>query len=269
MQMKRKIFIPLRDLRKSCGITVEEMATRLGVTKQAISRWELGQSYPELHYLPQIAEMCNVSTDFLLSYKPPSLEITNEDEATLKNKYFWKPTINLILSHVLKYLPPIKPLRVLEIGCDDGYCALALARLGYIVTAFDNSAIKIEKIKQLAKLIKVNVSLSRENLLDYAFDGQFDIIYSLGALKAVAIRDRASIFEKIKNHTNENGINIFETVAQKNFDRYDFAENDFVWKSGELFSFYADWQYEIMDKSILTDDNSNPRYKNFIVARKM
>lgn len=46
MQMKRKIFIPLRDLRKSCGITVEEMATRLGVTKQAISRWELGQSYP-------------------------------------------------------------------------------------------------------------------------------------------------------------------------------------------------------------------------------
>ncbi|MBR0288233.1 MAG: helix-turn-helix domain-containing protein, partial [Selenomonadaceae bacterium] len=250
--MKRKIFIPLRDLRKSCGITVEEMATRLGVTKQAISRWELGQSYPELHYLPQIAEMCNVSTDFLLSYKPPNLEITNDDEATLKNKYFWKPTINLILSYVLKYLPPTKPLRVLEIGCDDGYCALALARLGYIVTAFDNSAIKIEKIKQLAKLIKVNVSLSRENLLDYAFDGQFDIIYSLGALKAVAIRDRASIFEKIKSHTNENGINIFETVAQKNFDRYDFAENDFVWKSGELFSFYADWQYEIMEESILT-----------------
>ena len=45
------------------------------------------------------------------------------------------------------------------------------------------------------------------------------------------MRDRAGIFEKIKNHTNENGINIFETVAQKNFDRYDFAEDDFVWKN--------------------------------------
>ena len=267
--MRKKIFIPLRELRKNSGITLEEIATRLGVTRQAVSRWERGQSYPELNQLPKLAEMFNVSTDFLLSYKPLNLEIENDDEELLKKKYFWKPTINLILVNVLKYLPPTKPLKVLEIGCDDGYCALALARLGYIVTAFDNSAIKIEKIKQLAKLIKVNVSLSRENLLDYAFDGQFDIIYSLGALKAVAIRDRASIFEKIKSHTNENGINIFETVAQKNFDRYDFAENDFVWKSGELFSFYADWQYEIMEESILTDDKSNPRYKNFIVARKM
>lgn len=222
-----------------------------------------------MHYLPQIAEMCNVSTDFLLSYKPPSLEITSDDEATLKNKYFWKPTINLILSHVLKFLPPTKPLKVLEIGCDDGYCALALARLGYIVTAFDNSTIKIEKIKQLAKLIKVKIDLTRENLLDYAFEENFDIIYSLAALNQVAIRDRAGIFEKIKSHTKENGINIFETIAQKNFERYDFAENDFVWKSGELFSFYTDWQYEVIEESILTDDKTNLRYKNFVVARKI
>ena len=265
MQMKRKIFIPLRDLRKSCGITVEEMATRLGVTKQAISRWELGQSYPELHYLPQIAEMCNVSTDFLLSYKPPSLEITNDDEATLKNKYFWKPTINLILSYVLKYLPPTKPLRVLEIGCDDGYCALALARLGYIVTAFDKSAIKIEKARQLAKLIKVKIELTQEHLLDYDFDSKFDVIYSFTGLNGVAIRDRAALFEKIKDHTNENGLNIFETVVSKNLEQHRLQSDEYLWKSGELFGFYSDWKYEVMEEQSIADK----KYRNFIVSRKI
>lgn len=265
MQMKRKIFIPLRDLRKSCGITVEEMATRLGVTKQAISRWELGQSYPELHYLPQIAEMFNVSTDFLLSYKPPSLEITNDDEELLKKKYFWKPTINLILSYVLKYLPPTKPLRVLEIDCDDGYCALALARLGYIVTAFDNSAIKIEKVRQLAKLIKVKIELTQEHLLDYDFYSKFDVIYSFTGLNRVAIRDRAAFFEKIKDHTNENGLNIFETVVSKNLEQYRLQNDEYFWKSGELFGFYSDWNYEVMEEQMIT----NKKYKNFMVSRKI
>lgn len=263
--MKKKIFMPLRELRKSCGITTEEMATRLGITKQAISRWELGQTYPELHYLPKIAEMFSVSTDFLLNYKPKSVEITHDDEELFKSKYFWKPTVNLILNQVLNLIPPTKPLRVLEMSCDDGYCALALARLGYIVTAFDKSAIKIEKARQIAKLIKTKIEFAQENLLDYDFVGSFDVIYSLTGLNSVAIRDRAALFEKIKSHTNENGLNIFETVVNKNLEKYRLQSDEYFWKSGELFGFYSDWKYEVMEEQIITSET----YKNFIVSRKI
>ena len=267
--MRKKIFIPLRELRKNSGITLEEIATRLGVTRQAVSRWERGQSYPELNQLPKLAEMFNVSTDFLLSYKPLNLEIENDDEELLKKKYFWKPTINLILVNVLKYLPPTKPLKVLEIGCDDGYCALALARQGYIVTGLESSAIKIEKIKQLAKIIRINIDLIQENILDYEFDDTYDLIYSFNVLETLAKRDRARIFEKIKSQTRNGGLNIFETVAYKNFERYETAEDDYAWKSGELFGIYYDWKYEVMDETFFADDKTNQRYKNFIVARKM
>ncbi|MBR0289674.1 MAG: helix-turn-helix domain-containing protein [Selenomonadaceae bacterium] len=263
--MRKKIFMPLRELRKSCRITTEEMATRLGVTKQAISRWELGQTYPELHYLPKIAAMFNVSIDFLLSYKPEIVKIANEDEELFKSKYFWKPSVNLILNSVLNQIPPTKPLRVLEMACDDGYCALVLARLGYIVTAFDNSAIKIERARQLAKLIRVKIELTQDNLLDYDFVGRFDVIYSLNGLNGVAIRDRAALFEKIKSHTNENGLNIFETVASKNFEQSLFQKNEYLWKSGELFGFYTDWKYEVMEEQIIAGGD----YKNFMVSRKI
>lgn len=263
--MGKKIFMPLRELRKSCGITTEEMATHLGVTKQAISRWELGQTYPELHYLPKIAAMFNVSIDFLLNYKPESVEIMNEDEELLKSKYFWKPTVNLILNNILNLIPPTKPLRVLEMSCDDGYCALALARLGYIVTAFDKSAIKIEQARRLAKLIKVKIEFTQENLLDYDFVGRFDLIYSLNGLNGVAIRDRATLFEKIKSHTNENGLNIFETVASKNLEKYRLQSDEYLWKSGELFGFYTDWKYEVIEEQIIASEDC----KNFIVSRKI
>ena len=264
--MGKKIFMPLRELRKSCGITTEEMATHLGVTKQAISRWELGHTYPELHYLPKIAAMFNVSVDFLLNYKPESVKkITNADEELLKSKYFWKSTVNLILNNVLNLIPPMKPLKVLEMSCDDGYCALALARLGYIVTAFDKSAIKIEQARRLAKLIKVKIEFTQENLLDYDFVDRFDLIYSLNGLTGVAIRDRATLFEKIKSHTNENGLNIFETVASKNLEKYRLQSDEYLWKSGELFGFYTDWKYEVIEEQIIAGEDC----KNFIVSRKI
>jgi len=43
MTLGEKIYA----LRKERGITQEELADRLGVSRQAVSKWELGQGYPE------------------------------------------------------------------------------------------------------------------------------------------------------------------------------------------------------------------------------
>ena len=53
--------------RKEKGITQEEMAERLGVTPQAVSKWENDISYPDILLLPKIAEILDVSVDVLLS----------------------------------------------------------------------------------------------------------------------------------------------------------------------------------------------------------
>lgn len=63
--------------RKEKGITQEELANYLGVSKPAVSKWESGQSYPDITLLPVLAAYFNRSVDDLLGYEKqmPSEEI--------------------------------------------------------------------------------------------------------------------------------------------------------------------------------------------------
>ena len=57
----------LVQLRKREGYTQEEVADRLEVSRQAISRWEMGTAVPDSSNLLQISKLFNVSTDYLLN----------------------------------------------------------------------------------------------------------------------------------------------------------------------------------------------------------
>lgn len=65
--MRTSIGNRISQLRKENGITQEEMAEKLGVTPQAVSKWENDISYPDILLLPKIAEMLGVTVDELLS----------------------------------------------------------------------------------------------------------------------------------------------------------------------------------------------------------
>ena len=54
--------------RKERKMTQEDLANYLGVSKAAISKWETGQSYPDLALLPSIAAYFNLSVDELIGY---------------------------------------------------------------------------------------------------------------------------------------------------------------------------------------------------------
>ena len=56
----------LANLRRAQNYTQEQFANLLGVTRQAVSRWESGIAYPETDKLIKIAEMFDCSTDYLL-----------------------------------------------------------------------------------------------------------------------------------------------------------------------------------------------------------
>lgn len=56
----------IKTLRKKMDITQEELAERLGVSYQAVSKWETNSSYPDITMLPILANLFNITTDELL-----------------------------------------------------------------------------------------------------------------------------------------------------------------------------------------------------------
>ncbi|MCI5924844.1 MAG: helix-turn-helix transcriptional regulator [Oscillospiraceae bacterium] len=77
--------------RKEKGYTQEEIAERLGITAQAVSKWENDTSCPDISLLPALAEMLGTTVDALLSGKTsdtlrvlPPEERRSIDEMTLR-----------------------------------------------------------------------------------------------------------------------------------------------------------------------------------------
>ena len=54
------------DLRKKAGWSQEELADKLGVSRQSVSKWEGAQSIPDMNKILQLSELFGVSTDYLL-----------------------------------------------------------------------------------------------------------------------------------------------------------------------------------------------------------
>ena len=65
--------------RKRLGLTQDRLAEQLGVTAQAVSKWENDQSCPDITMLPKLAEIFSISTDALLGIETVhEAEVVNE-----------------------------------------------------------------------------------------------------------------------------------------------------------------------------------------------
>ncbi len=79
--MKLHIGEAIRRLRKEAGLTQEQLADKLGVSYQSVSRWELGVTYPDMELLPALTECFGVSADVLLGI--PKVQREQEAEKAL------------------------------------------------------------------------------------------------------------------------------------------------------------------------------------------
>ena len=68
----------LIDLRKKNGWSQEELAEKLNVSRQAVSKWEGAQSVPDMSRIIQLSELFGVSTDYLLKDNIGQVEPSQE-----------------------------------------------------------------------------------------------------------------------------------------------------------------------------------------------
>ena len=94
----------LIDLRKKQGLSQEELGYKLNVTRQTVSKWELGQTTPEMDKLIEISKLFNVSIDELLNNEEietdanPIIETQTKEKKNIREQII---KIILILSLIV------------------------------------------------------------------------------------------------------------------------------------------------------------------------
>ena len=256
--------------RKAKRLTQEELGKMLGVTYQAVSKWETEQAMPDIVILPQLADILQISVDKLLGYYPPVPTSGRYDALYGNEEYYMgvNPTSECL--KVISLIPPNKHMKLLELCCGEGRNAVFFARCGYEVSAMDLIDAGIEKTKRLADIANVNVNAFKADINDYRLDTKYDILFSNGAFHYINPELRDEIITNYRDYTNTDGINAFNVFIEKPFvDKApDIDEHSSPWLSGQLLLFYHDWLVEDFSEYI-EDCTTGSKYAvNQIYARK-
>ncbi|OJG79873.1 hypothetical protein RV10_GL004943 [Enterococcus pallens] len=68
--MRMNLGSVIAEKRKEMKITQQELAEFMSVSKASVSKWETGQTYPDITLLPLLAAYFDISIDELLNYEP-------------------------------------------------------------------------------------------------------------------------------------------------------------------------------------------------------
>lgn len=104
MQFEEKLFL----LRKKTGLSQAELSEKVGVSRQAISKWETGRAVPETSKMIAIANLFDVTIDYLIRDEQEKVELSAQDGQTTK--------VGLRKRHILIYALPTLFLLSLTFG---------------------------------------------------------------------------------------------------------------------------------------------------------
>ena len=195
--MKIQVGQNIRFLRHKRKVSQEDLAETMGVTVQAISKWETGKANPDLALLPKLAEYFGVTIDYLFFVNQSENTLSEDSALLLKQNSDWWAGISetemtpTALPHYGFYTPKedtlclmgdVRGKVVLEIACGSGESLVWMDRKGAKeLWGLDISASHIKRaellLKKNGKLANLFVSPMEVNPgLPHAY---FDLVFSI------------------------------------------------------------------------------------------
>lgn len=192
-----KIQLRISDLRKKKQVRQTELANRLGVSVQTVSKWENDICMPDISLLPDIAAFFQVSVDELLGLKPLSGEEyipvksgekgywdSRLDYLKACRKSFWNEDyLQFLVDKVWKIN---KPMQVLDCGCGFGYMGTVLLPLlpaGSTYTGIDFSQNMIDEGERLFQEANYQGTFICDDFRTHSFKKQYDLVISQSAMR--------------------------------------------------------------------------------------
>lgn len=77
-----KVGLQISELRKNKGLTQNDLGERLGVSFQAVSKWERGETLPDTAILPDLANVLETTVDYILSGGEKRIEFKGKTNVT-------------------------------------------------------------------------------------------------------------------------------------------------------------------------------------------
>ena len=163
--------------------------------------------------------------------------------------------------------------KLLDLGCGEGRNAVYFARHGFEVVGVDVSAPGLEKTRRYAQEVGVRVETIQADIVTYALEDTYDVIFSTGTLQYLPSEVRVARYEDYKEHTSPQGINALSVFVKKPFlpRAPDGETTAFPYRSGELMGYYWDWEIPYSPEEIFDCMSSGVPHQhavNRMIARR-
>lgn len=159
MSLSKKIY----ELRKAGKLSQEQLAEKVNVSRQSISKWESGETIPEIERIVELSKIFNVSTDYLLISSEVE-KLTNRTEQLEKKQEDLKMSVQQ---------QQIKTERILRSLC---VYAIAFAIFAFLHLPYISFFLNIEDLRfywlsailliATAIVLQINLKISKE----YSYD---------------------------------------------------------------------------------------------------
>lgn len=144
--MKKTIGEKISDLRKQKKMTQDELAEKMGVSSQAVSKWETGLSIPDLPILIELSDFFHMSLDDLVKEKEEAVYLVPVEERKKIEEMFLRVNIHTLQGDRVKVNLPLAFVKMaaemdLEIPQFNGSEILKALDFDMIISMIENGVL--------------------------------------------------------------------------------------------------------------------------------
>jgi len=245
----------IKELREQQGMTQKELAEKMQVSFQTISKWENGVNMPDITHIPRLAEVFSVSADVILGLEPmdKSVELRQFDNVDYwsdkrelvkqwKEMYWNEDYFRFLVKDVWRFT---KPVSILDFGCGYGFLGskfLPLLPKGSSYTGIELDGAQIREAEALFADTGYKYKFVQQDIYDFEPGEKYDMVVALVLLSYV--QQPEELIEKMKSALRPGGMLLlmdFNMEVEKAgyFSGLEREEN-----GGRCPDFTPVWEYE-------------------------
>lgn len=236
--------------RKKNNLTQSQLAELVGVSPQAISKWETGVGYPDFSLIVPLAIALRVSTDELLEYREGlNLNVVKAEWNSMAAAYELFNNSPDSYSYMIEWpcvqelLPELRGKKILDFGCGTGIFTFLLEKYypeKIVGIDLSEEMLKIAIAKGVEKQSSAQFVLGDASKLANYFEEKFDLVFSSTTTHYLANLDE--LFENISCVLSEDGVCVLSIIHPVYSALYPIEH-------GETFPSDDEWVVRYLDKS--------------------